>query len=136
MRGTLKGMAQAQEWSRRKQAHAYGIQQKGLRIEKQNQKKSGGHMDGKEPITDPKDILDALKTIKSVEIMGYALEAEKFPVRFMNGIFHSMEILRNIHDDLVARLPPDVIAQEQAKGNPNAPKVVSPPPITPVEIIR
>lgn len=77
-------------------------------------------MDGKEPITESKDILDALETVKSIEMMGYALESEKFPLRFGKGIFHCMDILRNIHDDLVSRLPPDVIATEQAKANPQA----------------
>ena len=79
-------------------------------------------MDGKEPITDAKDIADALDTIKAIEMMGYALEGEKFPLRFGKGIFHCMDILRNIHDDLVSRLPPDVIQAEQAKANPQAPK--------------
>ena len=76
-------------------------------------------MDGKEPIVEAKDIQDALETIKAVEMMGYALEGEKFPLRFGKAIFHCMDILRNIHDDLVARLPPDVVKAEQAKANPN-----------------
>lgn len=78
-------------------------------------------MDGKEPITESKDILDALETVKSIEMMGYALESEKFPLRFGKGIFHCMDILRNIHDDLVSRLPPDVVKAEQAKANPPKP---------------
>ena len=75
-------------------------------------------MDGKEPLTEPKDILDALDTIKSIEMMGYALEEGEFKLKWGKAIFHCMDILRNIHDDLVARLPPDIIAAEQAKANP------------------
>ena len=84
-------------------------------------------MDGRELITDAKDIQDALETIKSVEMMGYALEGEKFPLKFGKAIFHCMDILRNIHDDLVSRLSPDVIAAEQAKSAP--PKAPTQPPI-------
>lgn len=75
-------------------------------------------MDGREPIVEPKDIQEALETIKAVEIMGYALEGEKFPLRFGKGIFHCMDILRNIHDDLVSRLPAEVVQAEQAKAAP------------------
>ena len=75
-------------------------------------------MDGKEPIVEAKDIQDALDTIKAVEMMGFALEGEKFPLKWGKSIFHCMDILRNIHDDLVSRLPQEVIQAEQAKAAP------------------
>lgn len=81
-------------------------------------------MDGKEPIVEAKDIQDALDTIKSVEMMGFALEGEKFPLRFGKGIFHCMDILRNIHDDLVSRLPAEVVQAEQAKAAPPRPPII------------
>lgn len=67
-------------------------------------------------ITDPKDIQEALETIKSVEMIGYALDEQEFKLKWAKAIFHGMEILRKIHDDLVSRLPPEVIQQEQAKS--------------------
>lgn len=69
-------------------------------------------------ITDPKDIQEALETIKSVEMIGYALDEQEFKLKWAKAIFHGMEILRKIHDDLVSRLPPEVIQQEQAKSRP------------------
>lgn len=80
-------------------------------------------MDGKEPIVEPKDIADALETIKAVEMMGFALEGEKFPLKWGKAIFQCMDILRNIHDDLVSRLPASVIAEEQKKATQNQPKL-------------
>lgn len=73
-------------------------------------------MDGKEPIVEAKDIQDALDTIKAVEMTGFALEGEKFPLKFSKAVYHCMDILRNIHDDLVQRLPAEVIKAEQAKA--------------------
>jgi hypothetical protein len=90
-------------------------------------------MDGKAPIVESKDILDALDTIKAVEMVGFALEEQTFKLKWSKAIFHCMDILRNIHDDLVSRLPPDVIAKEQAKANPSkaAPsKIITPDTVT------
>jgi len=69
-------------------------------------------------ITEAKDIADALETIKSIEMIGYALDDQTFKLKFATGIFRCMDILRKIHDDLVSRLPPEVIQREQAKANP------------------
>lgn len=86
-------------------------------------------MDAELPkITDPKDIQEALDTIKSVEMMGYALDDQEFKLKWAKAIFHCMEILRKIHDDLVQRLPPEVIQQEQAKARPAG---TGPTPIKP-----
>jgi hypothetical protein len=82
-------------------------------------------MDGREPIVEAKDIQDALDTVKAVEMMGYALEGEKFPLRFGKAMFHCMDILRNIHDDLVSRLPKEVIEAEQAKAHAPKPPVIN-----------
>lgn len=72
-------------------------------------------------ITDPKDIFDALETIKAIEMMGYAFEETTFKPRFFQGIMKGMDILRHIHDDLMQRLPADVIEQELAKAMPRPP---------------
>ncbi len=69
-------------------------------------------------ITEGKDIMDALETIKCVEMVGYALDEQEFKLKWAKAVFHCMEILRKIHDDLVSRLPPEVIQREQAKANP------------------
>ena len=92
-------------------------------------------MDGKEPIVEAQDIQDALDTIKAVEMMGFALEGEKFPLKWSKAIFHCMDILRNIHDDLVNRLPQEVVQAEQAKAaspRPPAPsKIITPDSVAP-----
>lgn len=74
-------------------------------------------MDGKEPIQDAKDIQDAMDTIKAIEFFGFALEETSFKPKWFEAIKRSMDILREIHDDLVARLPSEVIAAERAKSN-------------------
>lgn len=76
-------------------------------------------------LTDAKDIADALKTIRFIEVMGYALEEQSFKLKFSESIFHCMNILRDMHDQLVARLPPEVIEAEQAKAKGQS----SPPPL-------
>lgn len=71
-------------------------------------------------ITDPADVAQALETIKAVEMMGYALDEQSFKLKYANGIFRCMDVLRKIHDDLVSRLTAEVIAREQARANPPA----------------
>jgi hypothetical protein len=73
-------------------------------------------MDGKEPITTAQDIQDAMETIRAIEFMGFALEETSFKPRWFAAINKSMDILRHIHDDLIARLPPEVIEAERAKS--------------------
>lgn len=72
-------------------------------------------------ITEPKDQLDALETIKSVEMMRYALDETKFQLKWMQAIIHCMQVLGKIHSDLVFRLPAEVIERERAKQMPSAP---------------
>ncbi len=83
----------------------------------------------KEPITEAADIRDAIETIKAIEFMGFALEETLFKPKFFGPISKSMEILKSIHDDLVSRLPPEVIEQEKAKQNP-PPKILRPDTIS------
>lgn len=64
----------------------------------------------------PQEIEEALQTIKSIEMMGFFMEETTAKLKFAKGIFHCMDILRDMHDQLVARLPPAVIQQEQAKA--------------------
>ena len=61
------------------------------------------------------EIKESLETIRSIEMMGYAIEEAKFPMKWAKGIFHCMEILRQMHDQLVQKLPPEVIDRERAK---------------------
>lgn len=86
-------------------------------------------MDGKEPITEAKDIQEAMDTIKAIEFMGFALEETAFKPKWFAAITRSMDILRNIHDDLVSRLPAEVVEAERAKSmprRPETPKIVIP----------
>ena len=89
-------------------------------------------MEGKEPITSAEDIRDAMDTIKAIEFMGFALEETAFKPKWFAAINKSMEILRHIHDDLVARLPAEVIEAERAKAMPSRP-AVQPKIILPTE---
>lgn len=85
-------------------------------------------MDGKKPITETNDIKEAVDTIKAIERMGYALFGDpqnptifppmQFKILDAEPILRCMKIMREIHDDLASRLPPEVIAAEQAKVAP------------------
>lgn len=88
-------------------------------------------MEGKEPITKPEEILEALAAVKDIEIMRFAMEETKFLPKYFNAINHCMQTLGTIHDDIVSRLPPEVIEAERAKSGPPrnvpvAPKIIRP----------
>lgn len=83
-------------------------------------------MDGKEPITEPKDVANALEIIKSIEFMGFAIEETMYKPKFFNAINKCMWILREIHDDLVVRLPKEVIDEERMKGQPKTSPILKP----------
>lgn len=73
-----------------------------------------------EAVMSPAEIGEALETIKAIELMGYFLEESQPKLRFAKAIFHCMDLLRDMHDRLVAELPPEVIAAERAKSFPPA----------------
>ena len=90
--------------------------------------------ENKLPITEPKDVIDALETIKSIEMFGFALEESTFKPKWFASINKSMDILRHIHDDLVARLPPEVIESERMKNQPPKPSPLLKPNTVPMGV--
>lgn len=62
------------------------------------------------------DIREALDTIKAIEVMGFFMDETQVKLKYAQGIFRCMDLLRKTHDDLVAALPPEVIAAERAKS--------------------
>ena len=127
---SLKSRAQVCRQFQKVRAHQQEIQ----RVARLSNTKTGGAMSEEnkagEPITEPVDVQDALDTIRSIEFMGFALEETAFKPKFFESIQKSMKILRHIHDDLVSRLPAEVIEAERAKAMPKppaqGPKIITP----------
>lgn len=69
---------------------------------------------GSETMEYTDEIKESLVTIRSIEMMGYFLEEAEVKLKWARGIFHCMEILRQMHDQLVAKLPPEVIDRERS----------------------
>lgn len=72
-------------------------------------------MDGNGNAVDAQEVTESLETIKSIEMMGFFMEEAEVKLKWARGIFHCMDILRQMHDQLVSKLPPEVIDRERAK---------------------
>lgn len=73
---------------------------------------------GDEPQLAGTAITEALETIKSIEMIGFMMEDIEVKLKYAKAVFHCMNILRDMHDQLVIRLPKEVIEQERAKQQP------------------
>ncbi len=79
---------------------------------------------------------EALDLIRDIEMLGFFFNEIDVKMKYAKSIFHCMDVLKVMHDDLVSKLPKEVIeAERQKQSAPKPSQIIKPNGLTPADVV-